>query len=339
VKDRAAKADAEKIKVLYIGGYSRSGSTLLLRVMAEAHGVVAVGELVNIWSRAFEGNQLCGCGQPFRRCPFWSEVSHAAFGITSDEVPAKDLGRLQREVHEYPGYLKLWLPTLRTASYQRALDEYSGIIGSLYRAIAEVSGSRLIIDSSKLPQFARMLSEVPSIELHLVHLVRDSRGTAFSWRRPKVRTEIHWSRQEMKRYSVVRSAAEWDAYNILLSLDRNRPQSYALLRYEDLVRAPGKTLAILAENAGEHAIASELCLTRDEVALNISHTVSGNPSRFISGITQITSDEEWQNSMPPAERLITTAMTAPLLYRYGYPIGTGHRSTHLRQFRSPHPGK
>lgn len=319
--NNANELKADPTKVLFIGGYSRSGSTLLLRAFAEAPDVVAVGELVNIWSRGYIQDQLCGCGQPFSKCQFWSQVSDVAFGRESDTVPARDLARLQEAVHEFPGYLRLWLPSMRTRSYKRALEEYSQIISSLYRAISLVSGSRLIVDSSKLPQFARMLSEVPSVELHLVHLVRDSRGTAFSWSRSKVRPEIHWSRQEMARYGVVRSSVEWDAYNAILSLDQRRPSSYSVLRYEDLVRAPGKEMSALAKHIGEEAVASELLNTHDAVALSVSHTVSGNPSRFVTGNTFIIGDAEWQNAMPMRERVITTLLTAPLLYRYRYPIG------------------
>lgn len=309
-------------KVLYIGGYSRSGSTLLLRVMAEAPGVVAVGELVNIWSRGYVDNQLCGCGEPFLQCPFWNDVSREAFGRASDDVPAHDVLRLQRRVHEFPGYLALWIPPLRRGGYRAALSEYCGVLTSLYRAIASVSGCPLVVDSSKLPQYARLLSEVPDLDLHVVHLVRDSRGSAFSWTRPKVRTEIHWSRQEMERYSVVRSSAEWDAYNVLLSIDHNRPNSYMVMRYEDLVAQPGERLAVLAEHIGEPDIATQLRTTRHEVALAVSHTVSGNPSRFVSGETRISDDDEWRRAMPRRQKAAVTTMTAPLLLRYGYQIGS-----------------
>ncbi len=322
----AGSGAADRVKVLYIGGYSRSGSTLLLRALGEAPGVVAVGELVNIWSRGYGDDQLCGCGEPFTHCAFWSEVSREAFGVPSTGVMASHYRTLQRRVHEFPGYLQLWNPWLRSSGYRKALGEYAEVLTALYRAVARVSESSLVVDSSKLPQFARMLADVPGVELHVVHLVRDSRGSAYSWTRPKVRTEIHWSRQEMQRYNVVRSSAEWDAYNLLFGLDRRRPRSYQLLRYEDLVRAPGEQLAQLAERIDEPTTASALRSTTDEVAFVRSHTVSGNPSRFVSGPTQISGDDAWRTSMPRSQRIAVTAMTAPLLRRYGYPLRPGRAS-------------
>jgi hypothetical protein len=52
--------------------------------------------------------------------------------------------------------------------------------------------------------------------------------------------------------------------------------------------------------------------------------VGGNPARFSAGATELRADDEWQRRMPAAARIEATALTAPLLPRYGYPvIGAG----------------
>ena len=43
----------------------------------------------------------------------------------------------------------------------------------------------MIVDSSKSPALAALLTQVPGIELHVVHLVRDLRGVVSSGRRTK----------------------------------------------------------------------------------------------------------------------------------------------------------
>src|SRR5690606_21580524 len=55
--------------VLYVGGWGRSGSTLLECVLAEAEQTVALGEVVWLWERGLGRNELCACGQPFHDCP------------------------------------------------------------------------------------------------------------------------------------------------------------------------------------------------------------------------------------------------------------------------------
>ena len=80
----------DPIKILYIGGYSRSGTTLLLRLLGELPGMVAVGELFDVWDRSYRQNQLCGCGTAFHECDFWREVTLKAFGCEPADLPADD---------------------------------------------------------------------------------------------------------------------------------------------------------------------------------------------------------------------------------------------------------
>jgi len=321
------------VKVLYVGGYGRSGSTLLMRSMAQASSVTAVGELQHVWRRGFIENQLCGCGAPFLACDFWNAISYRAFGCAPSDVPADHYEKLQQEVHGQGTLITLRVPRVRCRSYKRSYSEYSGLLEGFYRAIASLSQSRLIIDSSKMAPAARMLSNVPGVELHLVHLVRDSRATAFSWQRHKTRTEIHWARTEMDRYGIYRSSYEWSLENSLLYLDRAHPASYTLLRYEDFVRQPAVVLAQLATTIGEKSIASELLTMGSEVWLAPSHTVAGNPGRFHSGETRIAADNEWESMMPARQRLLVTALTGPLLTAFGYPIGL-ELPLHLRRLGS-----
>src|SRR6185436_15662226 len=107
-------------------------------------------------------------------------------------------------------------PALRTPGYKAKLQAYTDVLGRLYQGINHVSGGRIIVDSSKVPPFAFLINQVPQVDLHVVHLVRDSRATAYSWQRKKIRPEIHWKTEYMAQYSPVRSALEWTVMNGLL---------------------------------------------------------------------------------------------------------------------------
>lgn len=310
---------ADDIKVLYIGGYSRSGSTLLLRLLGEYTGIVAVGELFDIWERSYIQNQLCGCGRGFRECPFWIDVTAHAFGCLPGEVPAGELNDMRSRVQGYVKMPILWRPEFRSASYRTRLRTYGSVLGRLYKAVLEVSGSEIIIDSSKVPQYARVLAEVDGLELHMVHLVRDSRATAFSWQRRRVRPEITSARTYMDVHSVVRSAVEWNVFNYLLSTRRISYASYTLIRYEDLIANPrdelGRIMGALCD-AGVQPRAQYAIPGR----LGISHTASGNPDRFKVGHLDISLDAEWMDAMSSLDRAIVTALTAVGLARYHYPL-------------------
>ena len=316
-------------RVLYIGGYSRSGTTLLARLLGQLPGAVAVGELFDVWNRSYRQNQLCGCGRPFLDCPFWHEVTSRAFGT---EPRSLDAGAIQAQARRARGTASvpmLWIPSLRSSAYRRDLATYARTLERLYGAIAEVSGARWIVDSSKEPHQAWVLREATTVDLHVVHQVRDSRAVAFSWRRRKPRPEIHWQPQEMDRFPLGRSAFEWDIHNSLVATRRSSLASYIRIRYEDLVSDPRLVLAAIGRRLGETWDVEQV-VRGSEISVEASHTASGNPSRFEVGTVSIRPDDEWVSAMSTRDKVLVTALTAPGLLRYGYRLGFGASSESAR---------
>jgi Sulfotransferase family len=312
------------VRIIYIGGYSRSGSTLLLRLLGEFPGLLPVGELFDVWERSYRQNQLCGCGSDFHHCPFWREVTQRALSCDTNTVPVERYEGWRRRLTRRASIAQLWLPRLRSARYRADLHAYAEVLGSLYQAAADVSGARFVIDSSKEPHQAWLLREIPGIELHMIHLVRDSRAVAFSWRRQRSRPEVYWRSESMERRSVLRSALDWDMVNLLTATRRSSLASYTVIRYEDLVGRPEEVSATIARSLGEIWRVDPLGDSR-VVSLRRSHTASGNPSRFQTGDIRIVSDDEWRAKMRPNDRLLVSALTAPILFRYGYPLSTSPR--------------
>lgn len=308
------------LRLIYIGGYSRSGSTLLLRVLGEMPGLLAVGEIFDLWQRSYIENQLCGCGEVFKDCSFWREVTAHAFGVPPEEIASRSLQAMRERVQSHRHIPQLWLPQLRNASYRKRLSEYADVLSKVYRAAAAVSKAKYIVDSSKIPQFAWVLEEMPDTELHMIHLVRDSRATAYSWQRERVRPEIAWKVQHMDRHSILRSALEWDLFNVMLRSRRRSFASYTLVRYEDLVEDPARQLARIGSSLGEGWDAAAEVAAKGTLNLGISHTASGNPSRFRSGVTEVRQDDEWVQSMHSPKKALVSLLTLGGLARYSYPL-------------------
>lgn len=315
----STRLQVEKTRILFIGGYSRSGSTLLLRLLGEIPGLVPVGEVFDIWDRGYRQNQLCGCGSTFHECPFWQEVSLRAFGCKPRDVPAVLYMSQKRRVEGKWFCPRAWVPMLRSGKYSSDLGSYAAKLACLYRAIAEVSGGQVIVDSSKVGSQSFILRELPQVELHLVHLVRDSRATAFSWQRTKLRTEVHWQVEYMDKYPVSRSALEWNIENLRASTRRKSLASYTLIRYEDLASDPHAELRKICNGLWGTAQVDGLPKSR-VVNLGTSHTIGGNPNRFTLGETMIRIDNEWAAEMLRRDQLAVTALTAPGLLRYHYPF-------------------
>lgn len=307
----------DPLRVLYIGGQGRSGTTLLERALGELPGVLGVGETVHLWDRGLRDNQLCGCGKPFAECAFWQDVGDVAFGgwHTVDTEAAVTL----RYAVDRNRYIPFLLRPGLSATFQRRHARYVDRMATLYRAMAEVSGARTIIDSSKHASYAMTLSQTPGIDLRILHVVRDSRAVAHSWTKRVARPEAGGA--PMPVYGPTRAAVLWDVQNAVIEqLGRRHP--YLRVRYEDFVEAPKDSLLAAARFAelGIDADALQF-LDGDTLTVRPSHTVAGNPMRFLSGDIQIRSDQSWRDDMPRAHRHFVGALTQPLQRRYGYGSG------------------
>jgi hypothetical protein len=311
------------VRVVYLGGLGRSGSTLLERLLGELPGVCASGEIVHLWQRGVAENERCGCGLEFRACDFWGRVGKEAFGGW-DKIDTERIGRLKDAVdrtRRIPRLSKRTLPPRLRAD----LDEYSGYYLRLYRAIANVSGCDAIVDSSKHASLAFCLSRCREIDLRVIHMVRDSRAVAHSWTTKVARPEAGAAgpASYMTTYPPVRAAGHWNAQNGALQLLARRGTPLLLVRYEDLIQAPEQTVRRAATFAGVPAGDLSLPFLQAEgdacyARLTEAHTASGNPMRFATGKVPIKGDDRWREAMPGRQRRTVTALTLPLLGRYGY---------------------
>jgi hypothetical protein len=314
------------VPVVYIGGSQRSGSTLLDRMLSQVPGHVSAGEVVHLWKRGLKGNELCGCGAAFLDCPFWSEVGRIGFGGW-DQVPVDDVISLQRRVDRNRYIVFMLIPAL-WPRYRRDLRTYTHMLERLYQAIEQVGGGSTIVDSSKHASTAFLLRRVAGLRLRIVHLVRDSRGVAFSLLKEVRRPEVLGRDEFMQRTSPWRSALEWVAFNGLFHLLRPFRTPSVLMRYEDLVRTPERELRrIVRFEEAPETTPTFAFIDRASVTLGVDHTVAGNPMRFKHGTFELSVDEAWRRSMGPSQRRITTALTWPLLLAYRYRTGGKERAS------------
>ena len=308
--------DSGRTKVLYVVGLGRSGSTILSNSLGQIGDCFSAGELNFIWRHNVVENRLCGCGRPFRECPVWTRVMEEAFG-GMDGVDAREMMRLQAS-----GARTRHIPLMLTARGDRVLKERLEKLlinyRRLYEAIGSVTGSRVIVDSSKEPAHGYAMSLVPGVDFRVVHLIRDPRAAAYSWLKKKPQPDTD-AREHMVRFSPAKSSALWDSWNASAEgLWRRTPERYLRLRYEDFVADPRASLERIVELVG---VAAELPLAGErEVRLGVSHTVSGNPNRFETGAVELRPDHEWISEMSPRDKALVTALTLPLLPRYDYPI-------------------
>jgi hypothetical protein len=310
----------EQVTVLYIGGHGRSGSTILAQTLGQIPGFVNVGELWQVWYRGLRENERCGCGRLFYSCEFWRAVGGEAFGgwdnVDVDKMVAfRPYLKGQRYTPHYALAAKIGV---RGGKINTLLEEGGPVLERLYRAIQRVSGARVIVDSSKRSSYAVLLSLLPFADLRVAHLVRDSRAVAYSWQRTKESPAVVGGRL-MPRMSPAKVSRVWSVQNYSYGLLSGFAR-LSRLRYEDFVDDPTFYLAETLSGVGFDDEAGSLhdVVRGREISLSVDHTVSGNPGRFRTGKIELRLDEEWKGKMRGADKNVVTALTAPLLLKYGY---------------------
>jgi hypothetical protein len=189
-------------KLIYVGGYGHSGSTLLEYLLTGCTELVACGEVASVIRDRLKKIQ-CTCGRRSEACPIWSEVLSP--GATVSE-----------KTHE----------ALTLALLGRAGKRYDLMVDSTKTALGHALAPFRLV---------RALGQ----DFLLVHLVRDPRAVAWSAIKKTERRNMTVNRPlYCARVALAWSAANLACETFGLC----HPKQYLRLRYEDFVAAPRATV-------------------------------------------------------------------------------------------------
>jgi hypothetical protein len=247
-------------------------------------------------------------------CPFWAGiVSEAMESVGVDETGLRDL--------LYSTSRQRYLPKLllahRRSRAMHEVQDYAKYVYAVYERVIKRSGRPAIVDSSKSPSDAMILAGHPGVELHLIHLVRDPRGPAYSWSRPSLDPGKEGA--SLNVLSPATSSRKWLGLNLAIEvfLRESVQGRYQLVRYEDLMARPHAELRRIVARIGSDPGTLPLVGERD-VEFSANHTMGGNPVRFAQGRVTLVPDIRWVREMSPRDRLSATLPALPLLHHYRY---------------------
>jgi hypothetical protein len=305
----------DRVRVLYIGGTGRTGSTLLTRLLGQYDQFFAAGELAFLWRFLETGK--CGCGRPLRECPVWEGILKEAYGGPAGVDPL-EMTRLRQRFNST--YLPLMITPGISNHLLKRCGDFPQTVERLYHGIAKATGCRVIVDSSKEPHYSYILRSTGSLDVFFLHLVRDPRAIAYSWKENR-KTESGLSTDAlMENRNAFVSSAFYDVSNVAAEIMwKSRPDRYKFLRYEDFLADPEKTIRSIGSFVGEDIDPTQV-LTNDQLTLGELHIAWGNPNRFDRGQVTLRKDETWRSRMSQRRRLAVTALTSPVAARYGYPL-------------------
>jgi hypothetical protein len=309
------------VKVLYIAGWDRSGSTILDQILGQLPGFFSVGELVDLWDRGPEA--VCGCGRMMKDCELWQQVFVDAFGAALETIDFSEFEKQRRNCARSRHLFALSRPNWRRP-LNPASESYAQVLARLYRAIERVTGARVLVDSSKQPAHAHLLQMSGVADLHIVHLIRDPRGCAFSYQRRKPHPALKGG--HFPPMHPAKNSLHWIVANLAAEMiAEGNGRRYMRLRYEDFIRTPRDTIYRLAEFSGE-TVSQLPFASHNTVLLQPLHGVSGNSVRFQTGTVELKLDEQWKSEMAMRHKMIVTALTSLMLPKYGYRFGMNGRA-------------
>jgi hypothetical protein len=303
------------IRLLYIIGDGRSGSTLMNIALGNHHDSVAVGELCGLYRYIWGQANWCSCGAPVSECSFWDAVKTQLHSDIEPSVALELQSRWEssRAVLAWPRHARE-----REKHRRESAEAYRSLTLKTLQAIRTVSGKSLIVDASKLPGRAMALAMMPEVSLYLVHLVRDVR--ALVWARSK-----GWQRDlrggveaDVPARSTARICWNWNKANLLSSwVRRHLPADRSILvHYEDFVNQPNLTLDRIGEMLRmDFGSVADMLQTRRP--LDKGHIASGNRMRMGNVVMQ--PDFRWTTHLPQRSRAVAWALAGITMRQLGYP--------------------
>jgi hypothetical protein len=271
-------------KLVYIGGYGHSGSTLLEYLMAGSPAVLACGEVVSSINKRTRKQQQCTCGLEANDCPVWG-----FFHASDSAVPWTHAQLLQALIQSVGGH-------------------YSAIVDSSKTAWGSLSAPF-------------RLKRRFSSDFMLVHLVREPRAVCWSVLRKKIRiAKREGRRQSHYTLRCGWTVLSWSVANLSCELyGLIYPCHYLRFRYEDLARSPAEALGTLFEK-----FLPDLSWSFEEgSAHNNRHQLFGNDIRHQQmAIEDVREDHKWKSEMPPEYSRVVLALSHLLRLRYGYGAGS-----------------
>ena len=290
--------------LVYITGFDRSGSTLVMNYLSNAYGMIAVGETKHLFNDGMNFNStLCSCGELLKNCPIWSRIENELI-----------VNNIEKNNIFFKKYLRN-SSVLNFLFNKRFLERFSS--NNTLKDIENVFFSLNhdnIIDSSKTITYGHVLSKFPKDNFINILVIRNPIGVFNSMKKKMKKSEIINEKSYMfqtKNYFFV--SIRWILINSLAILLNCFKKNFFIIKYEDFILNPKKQLKKVGIILNKESnLGDEFHMIRE-----FDHSISGNPSRMTKRI-KFQLDNEWVKKIPFYQRAIIYLICFPLMIKFKY---------------------
>jgi len=305
----------KKQKVLYILGYSRSGSTILNIMLGNIDSMFSAGEINNYLKSAWINDHYCSCGKTASECEFWPTVKKSM---------EKSLQIDPTEIISISQKLENWRDLVRTRfsktdESKARQEKYDRFNSELITTISELQKKEWVVDASKSPVRLNYLVESNALDCSAVHIVRDPRGVCWSLMkatRKNVEAGVQTDLPSVSYIATIKSLY----LNAALAerVKRKIPTKQLLVRYDDLTNSPTETIEAIGSMLKTDT-SSLLKLVESDESFQQEHNIAGNRLRMKRDI-KLRHEQSWKSELPTFQFFVITLLTLPLLLKYKFPL-------------------
>jgi hypothetical protein len=311
----AADRPGRRIRYVCMPGSPYTGSTLLGAILNSHPACASIGAATGLSRRVQLAGYHCSCGKLFLECEFWNSIA-ARTGALGHPVDVFRAGFWNTHLRvSRSRLLNLflarslawgWLNDARDAvvarvgGVPRAVSEMGWHTWALAAAVLEKTGKTVFVDTARDHQRPRHLATHPLLDVKVIHLIRDPRGTSASM-------------MKNMGLDVAAAAWRWKWYNV--EADRIRryvpAESWMTLRYEDLCADPAGIVDRISDFLSVPRTAMPESLREHD------HHIIGNPMR-LKALGEIREDRSWQERLSPSDLAVIARIAGPTSRRFGY---------------------
>jgi hypothetical protein len=297
-----------------IACYSFSGSTLLAMLLNAHPQIATVSEMHGPNPKLVQdiNTYHCSCGELIHECPFWDQVKVRmadqgfVFKTTDFDLAFGDhslAGRLH-----YGSLRSNLLESIRDdvcrmlPGPRAEMDRLIARNEAFVRAVLDITGKTVFVDTTKRTRRFKYLNKYSSLDVRVVFLIRDVRGSVASQMR------------HFEGMSASEAAHAWaKGLSGIERIWKQIPaQKRMILKYEDLCRDPQLTLQGLYrffDVDPDYEI--------DDLEALPPHHIIGNAARMRT-ISHIRLDERWKQVLSPDQLDIVQQIAGSLNQSFGY---------------------
>jgi len=274
------------MKLIYLIGAGRSGTTILATMLNANTKILTVGEMHQFYDHLLNGKP-CSCGDDLYTCVFWQNIVDQ---LEIDENQLKEYHKMGEKMESHsriPLYLLGW----------RGKKRYHDSQALIFRSLRRTLNSDYILDSSKYIARYLLLRSNNQIDVKAIYVVRDIRGVVNSFKK-NVQTPK----------SPLSAILYHSLINFFAQLVCWSDPKVIKIRYEDLMTDADATLKKVNKHIFDDVSGTEYT----NASYTIPHIIGGNRMKRQKEVA-IKFDQAWKIDLSRFSQFVYAFLAMPFM--------------------------